>query len=1042
MKSLIHYFIDRPVVVNALMFGLIFCSFIIWKKIGKEEMPEFAMNWVRVSIRFPGASAEDVELFISKPVEEKLKGVTSLDEVSSTASFGNGSFRITFEPNIDNLQEKIQEVKDAIDSVDFPREVEDPVYRQFRSSEKAIIDIGIYLQNHEILDVEAREELQKYALAFKNKLLTLPEISGVDTSGYLRPELQIKVIPEKLERYELSLSQVKEQIVSQNVRHPIGSMKDKSESEVTINSELADVASLEEVILSAGFQGQKIKLADLAQIENGFEENNTITKVQGREGIIFNVQKSSNVDILSAQKVVVNFIKSFKAHNKDSQVNFVLIDDESYDVRNRLSLIGSNGLIGFSLIVIILFLFLDFKSGVWVGMGIPFSLAFTLAMATCLGYTVNNMTLAAIIIVLGIVVDDAIIIAENITRVLKEKKDTTAWDAVFEVGAPVVASVLTTCAAFIPLYFFSGRFGLFVKYIPTVIFLMLLASFLESFFILPSHMTHPLKLEEWFKKIFSKGSGNIEKKREAITHRIESFYQKSLEKSLAYRYPILLGFVVLLVLSGYLYRYQLKYVMFPREESRDFRVKVTADEDVKRYEMAKLVRTVEDIFLNDNRGIVTSVQTSIGQNRRGGEVKENEASLRVEITPPSERDISFKKLLKQWEEEAQKISGFQEIKFQRSRFGSDSGSPIAIEIQENDDEIRKETVISLKNQLESLDYLTNVEVERPVTKNEYSLSIKKDIASRLGINYEQLSSTLRAYIEGDILYTLNSGEEEIDIRFTCRDQNKDDINKILKLTVANRENYLVPIEQLVEVTNNKKPANIQRVNYKRATMIYADIEKASSQTPLEIADRLEKEVFPHILSGKPTTNIVFRGEVEDSRESESDFALSITLVLAIIYLLLIFLFDSFWTPLLIGAIIPFGVVGTVLAFYLHGLDQYGFFAVIGTLGMIGVVINDSIVLIDKLDNTLKDSNNLFFDISSISSTRLRAIVITTVTTVAGLFPTAYGLGGYDSMLAEMMLAMGWGLLFGMFITLFLVPCLYSVYAQLKFAKFQTKGLVK
>jgi multidrug efflux pump subunit AcrB len=503
MKTIIQYFIRRSVIANAIMFGLILASIMLWPKMGKEEMPEFAMNWVMVSIRYPGASAADVELFITKPIEEKLKGLTSLQEVQATSSFSSATFRIIFEPSTTNLTEKIQEVKDAIDATELPREVNDPIYRQFKSAEKAIIDIGIFYKNKEILSVDERYLLQEYALSLKNKMIALAHISGIDQNGYLRPELQIKIKPDQLTRHEITLGQIKDQIVAQNVRRPIGSLKDKFESEVTINSGLETVSAMNDVIISAGFQGQKLKLSQIAVIDRGFEESNSITKIQGHEGILFNVKKSANVDILKATDSIKNFIAEFEQQNPDAPIGIVLIDDESQDVRDRLALIGTNGLIGFVLIVIVLFIMLDFKSGVWVGMGIPFSLAFTLLLTHLMGLTINNMTLAAIIIVLGIVVDDAIIIAENIVRFRHQKGDHSATEAVVQMVGPVLASVLTTCAAFIPLYYFTGRFGLFVKVIPTVIMLMLLASLIESFFILPSHMVHPFKGENLFIRFFS-----------------------------------------------------------------------------------------------------------------------------------------------------------------------------------------------------------------------------------------------------------------------------------------------------------------------------------------------------------------------------------------------------------------------------------------------------------------------------------------------------------------------------------------------------------
>lgn len=1026
---MIQYFISRPVVANAVMFGFLFLGIFAWQKIGKEEMPEFAMNWIRVSIRYPGAAAQDVESFITKPIEEKLKGISGLEEVSATSAFASATLSVTFEASTPNLPEKVQEVKDAVDSVSIPKEADDPVYRQFKSSEKAIIDIGLYLKDVEILDVKSRALLQKYALAFKDKILSLKEVSGIQESGYLAPELQVKVNPKLLEENNLSLNQVKNQIISQNIRNPIGSMKDQKESEVSIISELGDVKALEDVVVSAGFQGQQLRLNKIAKIENNFKESNSILKIQGHEGIIFNIQKSTSVDILTAQKEILKFMETFEENNKSSPIKFVIMDDESFDVRNRIDLISSNGIIGFLLIVIILFFFLDFKSGFWVAMGIPFSLAITLICAMLMGYTINNMTLASIIIVLGIVVDDAIIVAENIMRNVKSGVR-GAVDSVSQMSSPVIASVLTTCAAFVPLYFFSGRFGLFVKYIPAIIFFMLLASLIESFFVLPSHMVADFPGEKFFTRKFS--HLKIEEKRNKMTTWLEDRYESLLIKVLSFKWISLLVFVSLLLGSLFIYQNKLKYVMFPREESRDFRLKVVGPVDTKRYEMAKLVRKAENVFLSDDRGIVSSVRTSIGQNRRGGEVRENEASIHVEIVPASDRKESLNTLLKEWGDQVKNINDFSKVDFQRSRFGSSSGSPIVIQIQENNDEQRRDIADALKKRMDENKYITNVEIERPLLKQEYRLVIDKNETSRLGVELSVLSATLRSYIEGDILYTLNNGEEEVDVRFTSMDGSKSDINEILKLTVANDKNYLVPISNLVKVEKINKAANIARVNYKRTTIIYADLSKENPSTPLEIAQDMENKIFPEILKGYPTTNLIFKGEVEDSRNSQSDFSLSIVLVLGIIYVLLIFLFDSFITPLLIGAIIPFGVVGTVFAFWAHGMTQYGFFAVIGTLGMIGVVINDSIVLVDKLENSLSDQGDLNQNIAKISSTRLKAIMITTITTVAGLFPTAYGLGGYDSMLSEMMLAMGWGLLFGMFITLFLVPCVYRVYAPLYF----------
>lgn len=1033
MRSLISYFSGRPLVANFIMFGIMFVSIICWNKIGKEEMPEFTFNSIRVNVAYPGAAAADVEVFITRPIEEKLKGLNGLEEVVSTSSYGRASFSVNFAMNTVDLSEKVQEVKDAVNSVSLPREAEDPVFRQFKTSEKAIIDIALYHKDHRLLDVAARDYLQQYALSFKNRLISLSRVSGVETSGYLMPEIQIKIDPKKLRKFEVSMNQLINAINEQNVRNPIGSMSDKYESEVTLIAELYDIDSLKNVIISSGFDGQIVRLHQVADVIKSFEKNTSIQKVQGHEAIIFNVQKSSSADILSAQKDIMKFLKEFKENNPDSPVEFMALDDESYDIRNRLSLIATNGIIGFILIVVILFIFLDFKSGVWVAMGIPFSLSVTLIISYMMGYTINNMTLSAIIIVLGIVVDDAIIVAENISRRQRDKLNLESHvDGTMDVFLPIVASVLTTCAAFIPLYFFTGHFGRFVNIIPTIVFLMLMASMFESSLILPSHMAHELPFQGKFLK--KKFALKIKAMRENFIDKAEHSYARILEKILNYRWAVILSFIIMLVSSVLLFSKNMRYVMFPREEATSISVRAFGPEGLNRFEMAKNVEELEDTLLNNSNGMITSIRTRVGQSRRGGEVKENEASLRMELIPPADRDISLSELLPQWEELAKGAKGIESVRFLKDRFGSDSGSPIMIEIQENNDEKRNAVLALLEKEMNSLDYLQNVEVEKPVTKKEYRLDLNSEEVSRLNISFSELASTLRAYLEGSILYTHNNGDEEVDYRLTALEEYKRDINDILDLQISNKENYMVPVRNLVKVVAGDKPANIQRIDYKRAIYIYADIKTGQDITPLEIATRLETQVFPTIYKKYPSTILKFRGEIENTRESQSDFGLAIALTLALIYFLLVFLFDSLTTPFIIGAIIPFGFVGVIYTFLIHQMEQFGFFAVIGALGMIGIVINDSIVLLDKLQEDVSEDIELALlgkKIAQVTATRLRAVVVTTLTTVAGLLPTAYGWGGYDSMLAEMMLAMGWGLLFATMITLVLVPTIYMYYCKLK-----------
>lgn len=1017
-----------------MLFGVIISAVLVWQKISKEEMPDFAFDWLRFNISYPGASAEDVELFVTKPIEENLKGLTGIEELTTTSSFGRSSFRISIDSHSVDADEVIAEIKNAVDRTTLPKESEDPVYRRFSSVEKAILDVGLYHRKAKVLDEKSRSELQELALAFESQLRSLPEISGFDKQGYLQPEIQILVNPKKLRQYELSLAEVKAQIIAQNVRVPVGSMEDKKESEISFLSELDNVDDLKKLAIRGGFEGQRITLGQIATIKRGFAKSKTILKVQGHEMIFYNVKKSPSTDILTAQKAVLNFVDKFLANYGGDQLAIVYADDESYDVRNRLSIIAVNGIAGFILILLVLFIFLDVKSGIWVAAGIPFCLGFTLILTYLIGYSVNNITLAGIIIVLGIVVDDAIIVAENISRLARNGVEhfKAAVDGTLAMMNPIIASILTTCAAFVPMFFFEGHFGVFVSFIPAIVMLMLGASLFESLFVLPAHLYHPLPLTGIFERMFSKKS-NKPIKKHWFFH-VEEKYEVLTSFILRLRPLVIILFIAFLAGGFYVAKNHFKFVMFPREETKEISVRAIGPKDYNRYEMADLTTSLENVFLNDPNNVVLSVITRIGQSRRGGEVRENEASLRIEILPASEREVTLKQLLASWEEQAKNLKGFKKVRFLKSRFGSSSGSPIHIEVQENDDRKRGWVLTQLQKSLEKLETLSNVEIDKPITKDEYQLHLKRNEVTRLGINPANVATSLRAFIEGDILYTLNKGDEEVDVRLTSDTAVKDNINDILNLRAPNAKNYLVPYRNLVDVKKAKKPSNIQRINYKRASSVYADLKEGMKITPLEVADVIENSIIPKILSKSPSTIIKFRGEVQESRESQSDFGVALLFSCILIYMLLILLFDSVSLPLVIAIVIPFGVVGVIFAFWGHQMTQFGFMAVVGALGMIGVVVNDSIVMVSKLEseiNIVKNTKDLLRQISTVASTRLRAVVVTTLTTVAGLFPTAYGWGGFDSMLSEMMLAMGWGLIFATVITLILVPTMYSYYFSIR-----------
>ena len=1015
MTHLIRYFAKKHLVVNLITIMVMLGGVFAWNTTNKEELPDITFNVVRISTLYSGASAADVEFYVTRPIEEALGGIDGIKRISSSSGSGSSSVRVELDRDID-IDKAKTDIQNQVNSVDLPDDVlDDPNIRVFETSKKAIIDIALYNTNQNLLTIQGRQELQQIANALENRLLSQNEIFEARRTGYLKEEVVIQTDPKKFEFFEIPLTTIANEIRRNHVRAPAGTLKSGKNEQVTLLSELDSKAKLDSLVVQGGFDSKPVKLSAIATITDGFEDTPTIYKVNGREMIMFEIVKNSQYGILDSLDVVRKTVSSFqKSALKNTDVTLTYLDDESIDIRNRLSIITSNGLLGFCLILVMLFIFLNKRSAFWVAMGIPITLCFTMIAAKFLGFTINGITLAGVIIVLGIVVDDAIIVAENISRKLNEGQslEDAAVTGTEDVIAPVVASVLTTCAAFIPLYFFTGRYGLFVAFIPPMIFLMLLASIIESFFLLPSHMTlFPGKSDQApVKKWFTKW---------------EAIYESFLKKALPFRHAILGAFVLLLIGTGILVQQKFSFVMFPRSESREIVLSGIAARASTPEQTSEEIQAIED-FLSGyigKEGIGTRTRIALG--RRGDAAVENQFQITLEILPKDKRNRSSQDIVDEIKAFTDTQEHIEKLRIRRSRFGQTSGSAFEILVQENDDSQRDQLISDLRKALENHPDVSDIEADFIPTKKEYSLNYNQAELKRLSVNPSSVAQTLRTILNGSRLYTLFRNDDEIDVTLTVKDNLRTSIETALEIPVENVQGYLVPLEDVIAVTPIQAKKTIRRYDEKRTSFLYADIAKNSDRSPLDVAEELENTIFQDILSNYPNAQLKFDGEIVDTRESRQDLINGILFSIALIYLVLALLFDSITKPLRILLVVPFGIIGVILAFYVHGKTQFGFYAAIGALGMLGVVVNDAIVMLNKFDkkeNTTTDDPISFT--AKVATTRLRAILLTTLTTVAGVMPTAYGFGGTDTMLSDMMIAMAWGLLFGSSITLLLIPCVY------------------
>ncbi|MCA9399703.1 MAG: efflux RND transporter permease subunit, partial [Candidatus Omnitrophica bacterium] len=490
--------------------------------------------------------------------------------VTSTSSQGSARINVELERDYPKRDEAIMEIRNAVSGVSLPEDVrDDPNVRVFETSKKAIIDVALIYTGAHLLTTEERQLLQQYAISLENQLVNLKEVHSVNRSGYFQEEIQIKVDPEKLIRYNIPLSQVRREVTNNHARQPVGHIEVKNEPKVTISAQLDTPEKLNELYIQAGFEGQAIPLKEIAEVVRDFDKGKEITKVNGHEAVMFNVVKNSSVGILESLDSVTEFIERFRENFlSDVPIDIVLLDDESIDVRNRLSIISLNGALGFVLILIMLFLFLNKRSGVWVAMGIPFTICLTLIGGLMMGYTINNTTLAGVIIVMGIVVDDAIVVAENIGRLRSRGVNSrdAAIDGTTQVFLPILASIVTTCVAFIPLFYMEGRHAAMNKFIPPIIFFMLGASLFESLFILPGHMNFEVPR---LKKLRNDGKIPEKALKRHWFEKIEDCYGRFLRDTLPKKWIVFTIFILLLLFSGWIVKTKMNFVMFPNEETRD-----------------------------------------------------------------------------------------------------------------------------------------------------------------------------------------------------------------------------------------------------------------------------------------------------------------------------------------------------------------------------------------------------------------------------------------------------------------------------------------
>ena len=1040
MESFLEFLVKQK--KFAIVFSLAFIAIGILSVVGmqRDQFPTVDFEVLSVTTAYPGASPEDVEKKVTNIIEDELLGVSGIKEITSSSREGLSSIIVTLEADLKDVTTVKNDVRNAVNRVkSFPEEVTDlPAVVDFNVSDFPVITVNIDSTSGDFDQArEITDELQ----------VSLSRIKGVaivDNPSYLESEIQIKVNPAKLDKYNMSINEVIAAISSRNARFTVGGNNQESlEKNIVILSEFESIEDIKNVVIKSSFDGPVIRLDDIADVFRGQEEEMSITRVNGTKGFVLQVRKQAQADIIRTVKRVREKVSEFQNTIPDD-INIFYTDDSSEAVENRLDIIIKNGYIGLALVLVVLGVFLSIKTAFWVAVSIPVTLLGTVFGLGLTGNTINLISLSGFILVLGIVVDDSIVIAESIHH-YKSKEGSLFKNVVTglkRVILPVITTIISTMLVMSSFFLMGGVLGKFIYVLPVVVIFALGISFLEITFALPAHLATPNKSgkqKTWFIPV-------------------ENFYNKSMHRFLRWRYLIVPVFIALLVYSAMFAMKNIPFNLFPSRGATVMFANIEAPNGSSASYTENIVIDVENLIVSEIGEDLKSYTSKIGA------YFTNKADIEIALTPTSDRERTAEDMQEKLKELVKSVKGAEEIKISLLRPGPPQGADIEVTLVSDNDSQRALAADRLEEILRTIKGVDNINRNDEIGKPRIETVLDFDEMARLGVDYASVYRHLRTAFSGSYVTDATIAGKDEDIRIYIGENDYTE-NFIKNTSVKNRQGNSIPMSQFSTLREIAGEPDYNHLDGDRSIKVTASIADGrprgrpsstqKDQTQNQNSDEIQSldqkpEEAPKARGGGrppsktiilaqalkelnaavdyPQVSIITAGGAQESIDSLQDFLRAFVVAICGIYLLLAILFNSYSQPMLVLAAVPFSLIGVVWAFYFHG-EPLSFFALTGSLALMGVIVNDSLVMVSHLNYIKAKSAELEDKIVWIargSKDRLRAVVLTTLTTMAGVLPLAYGIGGTDVFLQPMVLALGYGLIFGTVLTLILLPCMYMM----------------
>ena len=1007
----IAWMVHNRVAPNLLMLVLLIGGLFMANQIKKEVFPDFALDEVRVSVAYPGASPEEVEQGIVLAVEEAINGVEGVDEIRSTASEGRGLVIAELMEGAD-IQQANQDIQQEVDRITtFPVDAEEPEVN-LSMHRRLVQSIVVYGEASEWVLRELTEQL-------RDRLLQEPGITQVDLVSARGFEIRVEISREVLRSYGLTLEGIARTIDNAAIEIPGGSIKTSGgEILLRVQQRRDWAAGFGEIPVITTRDGTVVRLRDIARVSDAFEDVDRVRSFNGQPAMSLEVYRVGEQTPLGIAADVRKTLTAFEA-DLPPGVHAAVMIDQSKIYQQRLELLTRNGLIGLTLVLVMLGIFLEIKLAFWVTIGIPTAFLGAFLFLPGLGVSVNMVSMFAFIIALGIVVDDAIIAGENIYEYRQRGMDIreAAIRGARDVAVPISYSILTNIIAFMPLYFVPGMVGKIFVIFPFVVGTVFLISWVEALFILRAHLAH------------SKSNGRtaagewLHQRQQAFSQQVRHFirdrYGPLLLVCLRNRYlTVAVGVAILVVMIGYVASGRMGFVLMPTTDSD----RAVAEAILPYGSPLQNTLAVRDQLLS----AAESVVEEHGGDRlsRGvlAVVDDNQINARLYLTEPDVRPLTTAEVTRLWRERVGQIPGLESLKFKSNQGGPASGDALTVELSHRDVDVLDQASAALADKLSEFANVNDIDDGFSPGKQQLNFRLLPEGRS-LGLTAREVARQVRSAFYGAEALRQQRGRNEIKVKVMLPDSQRVSEYDIEQLLIHTPGGGDVQLRQVAQVTRNRAYTSIERRDGRRTVNVTADVEPRSATS--RVLATLQADTLPQLVRDYPGLTYGFEGQQADMRDSMRSLLGSFVTAMIIIFAVLAIPFRSYIQPVIVMAAIPFGLVGAVIGHIIMGYSL-SIISMMGLVALAGVVVNDSLVMIVYANDLRRRGINAIDAIQQAGIRRFRPILLTTITTFGGLAPMIFETSRQARFMIPMAISLGYGILFATLITLLLVPSLYLI----------------